>query len=74
MNSLEPHSFMAYDTLSFVDVRFIAYNKNPGNNNNNKGTHMERASRYKPPMSIPGSLAYVTCTTTKARATDTVSE
>ncbi len=23
------------DTLSFVDVRFIAYNKNPDNNNNN---------------------------------------
>jgi hypothetical protein len=24
---------MAEDTLSFVDVRFIAYNKNPDNNN-----------------------------------------
>ncbi len=28
------HSFMAYDTLLFVDVRFIAYNKSPDNNNN----------------------------------------
>ncbi len=27
------HLVMPYDTLSFVDVRFIAYNKNPDNNN-----------------------------------------
>ena len=32
-------SFMAQDTLSFVDVRFMAYNKNPDNN--------------KPPPPIP---------------------
>ncbi len=25
---------MAWDTLSFVDVRFVACNKNPNNNNN----------------------------------------
>ena len=28
-------SFMAWDTLSFVNVRVVAQNKNPNNNNNN---------------------------------------
>ena len=45
-------SFMAQDALTFVDVRFAAYNKNPdnNNNNNNKGA-VHASSRDHVPMS-----------------------
>ncbi len=51
-------SFIALDTLSFVGVRFIAYNKNP--NNNTRGLVMRRTSAVVPVI-IPSSCCFVAC-------------